>query len=147
MRPVKASASWHELESVMKLKFVFAVVAMAALGPVAVMAQPAPTFFGSTDANDGAHPCAGLVLSGDTLYGTTAGGADGFWGCGTVFKVNIDGTGFTVLHSIKPPRMHQAPSGGEAGEGGEGTGTPTTERAGPRVHLPGSQATFRVGEE
>ena len=47
------------------------------------------TFLGS----DGAGSRAGLVLSGDTLYGTTAyGGSNGL---GTVFRVNTDGTGFT----------------------------------------------------
>ncbi len=49
---------------------------------------------------DGADPVAGLILSGDTLYGTTAGG--GSSGNGTVFAVNTDGTGFTILHSFTP---------------------------------------------
>lgn len=46
--------------------------------------------------SDGAFP-ARLILSGNTLYGTTtAGGSRGY---GTVFKVNTDGTGFAVLCS------------------------------------------------
>ena len=46
--------------------------------------------------NDGANPQAGVILSEDKLYGTAlAGGPLGF---GTVFKLNTDGTGFTVLH-------------------------------------------------
>ena len=48
--------------------------------------------------SDGANPFAGLILSGNTLYGTAADG--GSSGSGTVFKVNTDGTGFTVLHSF-----------------------------------------------
>ena len=44
----------------------------------------------------GLYPYAGLILSGNTLYGTTYG--DCFYNCGTVFKVNTDGTGFTNLH-------------------------------------------------
>src|ERR1051325_4844758 len=46
--------------------------------------------------SDGALPFAGLVLSGNTLYGTAefAGSA----GAGTVFKVNTHGGGFTTLH-------------------------------------------------
>ncbi|MGA2029813.1 MAG: choice-of-anchor tandem repeat GloVer-containing protein, partial [Verrucomicrobiota bacterium] len=47
---------------------------------------------------DGAIPEAGLILSGDTLYGTTDGGGNN--GYGTVFAVNTDGTGFTNLHSL-----------------------------------------------
>ena len=53
---------------------------------------------------DGANPLAGLVLSGNTLYGTAPEG--GVSGYGTVFKVNTDGTGFTALHSfprLEPP--------------------------------------------
>src|ERR1039457_5674291 len=48
--------------------------------------------------SDGAYPEAGLILSGNTLYGTADGG--GSWGNGTVFAVNTDGTGFTNLHSF-----------------------------------------------
>jgi len=47
---------------------------------------------------DGANPTAGLILSGDTLFGTTTGG--GSSGNGTVFAVHTDGTGFTNLHSF-----------------------------------------------
>jgi uncharacterized repeat protein (TIGR03803 family) len=47
--------------------------------------------------SDGAEP-SGLTLSGNTLYGTTAWSGTG--DSGTVFKVNTDGTGFTVLHSF-----------------------------------------------
>ena len=48
--------------------------------------------------SDGAHPEAGLVLSGNIFYGTTFRG--GSSANGTVFKVNTDGTGFTNLHSF-----------------------------------------------
>ena len=48
--------------------------------------------------SDGAVPYAGLVLSGNTLYGTANSG--GTFGNGTVFAVNTDGTGFTNLHSF-----------------------------------------------
>jgi uncharacterized repeat protein (TIGR03803 family) len=48
--------------------------------------------------NDGAYPCAGLILSGNTLYGTAQSGGSG--GNGTVFAVNLNGTGFTNLHSF-----------------------------------------------
>src|SRR6185503_7790121 len=48
--------------------------------------------------SDGAEPHAGLILLGNTLYGTASGG--GSSGNGTVFAVNTDGTGFTTLHSF-----------------------------------------------
>jgi len=49
---------------------------------------------------DGAHPLdfTGMLLAGNTLYGTTTGNGSG--GGGTVFQINTDGTGFTVLHSF-----------------------------------------------
>ena len=43
-------------------------------------------------------PSAGLVLSGNTLYGTAFNG--GSSGVGTVFAVNTNGTGFKTLHSF-----------------------------------------------
>jgi uncharacterized repeat protein (TIGR03803 family) len=42
---------------------------------------------------DGAYPASELVLSGNTLYGTTT-------YPGTVFKVNSDGTGFATLYTF-----------------------------------------------
>jgi uncharacterized repeat protein (TIGR03803 family) len=47
---------------------------------------------------DGASPAAGLALSGSTLYGVAAYG--GTNGDGTLFAVNKDATGFTVLHTF-----------------------------------------------
>jgi uncharacterized repeat protein (TIGR03803 family) len=49
---------------------------------------------------DGAYPYAGLILSGNTLYGTAYQG--GSSGHGTIFKINTDGTGFTNLYSFTP---------------------------------------------
>jgi len=47
---------------------------------------------------DGEQPYGGLILSGNTLYGTaTAGGASGK---GTVFALNTNGMGYTNLHSF-----------------------------------------------
>jgi uncharacterized repeat protein (TIGR03803 family) len=54
--------------------------------------------FGGADNDDGDSPTGPLALDGSTLYGvTTYGGADDM---GTVFKVGIDGTGYTLLHSF-----------------------------------------------
>ena len=60
--------------------------------------------FSATSANfpstnsDGAYPLAGLVLSGDTLYGTANEGGTKGWG--TLFAVNTNGTAFTNLHNF-----------------------------------------------
>jgi uncharacterized repeat protein (TIGR03803 family) len=43
-------------------------------------------------------PVAGLILSGDTLYGTTA--ATGSQNKGSVFAIKTDGSGFTTLYSF-----------------------------------------------
>ena len=48
--------------------------------------------------NDGGHPSDRLILSGNTLYGTTYRG--GSLRAGTVFKVNTDGTDYTILHIL-----------------------------------------------
>ncbi|MGC9940692.1 MAG: choice-of-anchor tandem repeat GloVer-containing protein [Verrucomicrobiota bacterium] len=48
--------------------------------------------------DDGANPPAGLVLYGNTLYGTTSGG--GLYDFGTVFAINTDGTDFTNLYDF-----------------------------------------------
>lgn len=47
---------------------------------------------------EGANPAGLLAFDGETLYGTTYTGGPS--GNGTIFKVNIDGSGFTVLHSF-----------------------------------------------
>ncbi|MGP8198286.1 MAG: choice-of-anchor tandem repeat GloVer-containing protein [Limisphaerales bacterium] len=48
------------------------------------------------DSSEGGDPQAGLILSGNTLYGTTEDG--GSWSAGTVFSVKTNGTGFTNLY-------------------------------------------------
>jgi uncharacterized repeat protein (TIGR03803 family) len=50
-------------------------------------------------ASDGSSPWYGApTVSGSTLYGMTRNGGGGNFG--TVFKMNTDGTGFTLLHSF-----------------------------------------------
>jgi uncharacterized repeat protein (TIGR03803 family) len=48
--------------------------------------------------SDGSNPLDSLILSGSTLYGVTqlGGSADR----GTIFKIGLDGTGYSVLHSF-----------------------------------------------
>ncbi|MHC1764655.1 MAG: choice-of-anchor tandem repeat GloVer-containing protein [Verrucomicrobiia bacterium] len=53
-------------------------------------------FYGP-DPNDGRNPSASLVQGSDgALYGTTQNG--GTYGLGTVFALDLDGTGYTVLY-------------------------------------------------
>jgi uncharacterized repeat protein (TIGR03803 family) len=54
--------------------------------------------FDGFDGSDGGFPLAGLVISGNTLYGTTAAGGNYEWGA--IFKINTDGTGLTNLYSF-----------------------------------------------
>src|SRR5437773_4802556 len=66
------------------------------------------TSFGA--GGDGAVPYGGLILSGNTLYGTAYEGGSG--GNGTLFKLNTDGTGFTSLHSFAGPGDGANPEAG-----------------------------------
>jgi len=61
-------------------------------------AQTLATLHSFTNDIDGENPVAGLVLSGNTLFGTVE--ASGNWNAaaGSVFAVNTDGTGFTIVH-------------------------------------------------
>src|ERR1039457_3340763 len=62
-----------------------------------VTAQTFKTLHSFTNSPDGVNPGAGLILSGNTLYGTAEFG--GSSGPGMVFKLNTDGSGFTNLYS------------------------------------------------
>lgn len=60
------------------------------------------TFTGSSA--DGDRPTGSLTLSGSKLYGMTANGGTSHFG--TIFSMNLDGSGFSLLHSfaaITPP--------------------------------------------
>jgi uncharacterized repeat protein (TIGR03803 family) len=75
-------------------------LATSSLGVITVTNTPNPAFrtlYSFTPAF-GSVPNGGLVLSGNTLYGTTWYG--GSAGDGTVFAVNTDGAGFTNLYSF-----------------------------------------------
>ena len=55
--------------------------------------------FGSV-ANDGAYPLGSLTLSGSTFYGMTNGIGDYADSSGTIFRINVDGTGYQVLYNF-----------------------------------------------
>ncbi|HEY5909791.1 MAG TPA: choice-of-anchor tandem repeat GloVer-containing protein [Verrucomicrobiae bacterium] len=50
--------------------------------------------------SDGAAPYGDLLLAGTTLYGTTSGDGQGNVGNGTIFKINVDGSGYAVLKTF-----------------------------------------------
>jgi uncharacterized repeat protein (TIGR03803 family) len=66
------------------------------------------TLYAFTNGSDGANPLGGLVLSGDTLYGTTCAGVNnnyyyvqmGTNGFGTVFSISAAGSNFTSLYAF-----------------------------------------------
>src|SRR6266478_3613600 len=66
--------------------------------------------------SDGANPRTGLILAGNTLYGTAEDG--GSSGRGTLFAFNPDGTGFTNLYSFTAT----SGSGGDYGTNSDGAG-------------------------
>src|SRR5277367_5105058 len=83
--------------------FILAIIAggglsMGVWGASAAKAQDTINTLASFNVGDGAGPQAGLILSGNTLYGTTGyGGANGD---GTVFSVPVTGGTPTVLASF-----------------------------------------------
>ncbi len=85
-----------------------AIIAAVAMQTSTLVAQA--SIAPSTNLYDGARPRAGLVLSGKTLYGTTADHSGALGGaCGTVFKIETDGRGFAVLHFF-PPVSYPTPT-------------------------------------
>jgi uncharacterized repeat protein (TIGR03803 family) len=76
----------------------------------------------------GANPYAGLIQGTDgALYGTTLGG--GAHGYGTVFKLNPNGTGFTVLQNFDKFTTGYVPYAGLV-QGTDGALYGTTEQGG-----------------
>src|ERR1035437_3649577 len=75
-----------------------ALIAGLGLTPAGRVTAQTFTTLHSFTGDSGANPWAGLLLSGNTLYGTAEAG--GSLGRGTVFAINTNGTGFTILHSF-----------------------------------------------
>jgi uncharacterized repeat protein (TIGR03803 family) len=71
---------------------------------------PATSGYPDYTNSGGAWPDAGLILSGNTLYGVTTEGGTG--GSGTVFSLNTDSTGFTTLHNFTTTRNFVWDTGG-----------------------------------
>jgi uncharacterized repeat protein (TIGR03803 family) len=66
--------------------------------------------FDTVYGTEGSSGIGNLILSGNTLYGTTANGS--YYGCGTVFAMNTNGSGYAVLHSFNDLTDGQYPYGG-----------------------------------
>ena len=66
--------------------------------------------FGANIGSDGGNPAAGVILSGNTLYGTTYQGGSLVNGVrdGTVFAVNTNGTGYTDLYSFSAGTLNSS---------------------------------------
>lgn len=62
------------------------------------------------DSGDGREPWGSLIVSGSTLYGMTTYG--GIYGQGTLFKMNTDGSGYTILHNFGDSGDGYNPLGG-----------------------------------
>ena len=84
------------LETLASLGLMLAGRATAHAFPT-LLSVPAPSGNPSTN-SDGCFRVGGMILSGNTLYGTAGSGSTK--GSGTVFAVSTDGTGFTTLHSF-----------------------------------------------
>src|SRR6266487_1573804 len=85
----------------MSIKHLFLLaVLLAGVGLMAgqLTAQTLTTLHSFTGGTDGANPWAGLLLSGNILYGTASSG--GLSNRGTVFAINTNGTGFRTLYSF-----------------------------------------------
>jgi uncharacterized repeat protein (TIGR03803 family) len=63
--------------------------------------------------SDGGRPtAAALVVSSNTIYGTTQGTVGNGQGGGEIFKMNLDGTDFSVLHTFTNTPDGSGPMGG-----------------------------------
>lgn len=73
--------------------------------------------------DDGANPAGQLVISENVIYGTTAQG--GVSNLGTIFRMNLDGSDFTVLKEFTGGQDDMRPWGGCVLEGGKLYGVTT----------------------
>ena len=96
---LRAQSTWQRIKMPLKNLLLPSVSLTAAVSLLLVASATAQTytnlhsFVGGP--SDGATPYCFLIASGNTLYGTTA---DAGSGSGTVFSIQTDGSGFTILH-------------------------------------------------
>ncbi len=83
----------------MKIGFVSAAIILAALFPFNLFPQTGYRVlhsFGGQTNGDGAYPWSTLAADGSLLYGSTTAG--GNYDGGTIFAIDPDGSGYSVLH-------------------------------------------------
>jgi len=90
--------TWRSLPALLFLSLATATVSAQTFTTLYNFAKVGYNSLGTTN-SDGATPYGGVILSGTTLYGTTDEG--GISGRGTVFAVSTNGTGFTVLYTLR----------------------------------------------
>jgi uncharacterized repeat protein (TIGR03803 family) len=81
--------------------------------------------------NDGGSPHGGVILSGNTLYGTTLGANSNLYG--TVFSLNTNGAGFNILYKFTGQGDGGFPIGGLVSSGNTLYGTTSHFGAGGAV--------------
>ena len=95
---------------------------------------------------DGAFPLSGLLLAGNTLYGTTSSG--GSAANGTVFKIDLNGNNFATLHSFSTSNPDTgANSDGASPWAGLILSGTTLYRAASRGGDSGSGTVFKLGTD
>jgi uncharacterized repeat protein (TIGR03803 family) len=96
-------------------------ILIASLNLIPAIPGAAQTFTNLHNFNglDGSDPQAGLTISGSTLYGVADSGGSSSYG--TVFAINVDGTGFTNLYSFSAPSG--SPNYGTNSDGAYADGT------------------------
>ena len=106
-------------------KLFFLPALMAALGLILTGRATAQTYVNlhvfTNYPTDGANPQAGLIVSGNTLYGTASGGGNQTSLSGSVFKINTDGSGFTNFYffpAVSEPNYPHTNSDGAFPEAG-----------------------------
>jgi uncharacterized repeat protein (TIGR03803 family) len=92
------------------------VILVALLSTSETEAQTFKTLYSFSNVGDGRDPISILTLFGSTLYGTTVFG--GTFGSGTVFRINVDGSGFTNIHSFTKLTSNGLPLEETNGDGG-----------------------------
>lgn len=116
------------------------LVVLLAFVPLRLGAQTFEVLYTFTGMEDGSYPSGGVVIKGNSLYGTTRFGGAGQ--SGTVFQVNTDGE--TVLYAFTGGEDGAFPSG-RLILGSRGTFYGTTAEGGDLKCAGGCGTVFRIG--